>query len=160
MSLAPGHGSVRLRDLAETVRLEAEHLATTDARLFVEAFNAERAAQLRADVDLAERVDAFVVRFGRLQDTLADKLLPELLRRLAEPVGAVLDNLDRAERLGFVASVNEWLDARRLRNRMVHEYVRDPAQLAEALNAGHRMVPLLLSTAGTLRAEVARRFGG
>ena len=33
------------------------------------------------DIDLAERVDAFVARFGRLQDTAADKLLPELLRR-------------------------------------------------------------------------------
>ena len=33
--------------------------------------------------------------------------------------------------------------AGRVRNRMVHEYVRNPAELAEALNEGHAFVPLL-----------------
>lgn len=47
-------------------------------RLFASAFDAVRARSLAHDVDLAERVDAFVARFGRLQDTLADKLLPAL----------------------------------------------------------------------------------
>jgi hypothetical protein len=30
---------------------------------------------------------------------------------------------------------------------MVHDYVRDPAELAEALNTGHGLVPLLESFA-------------
>jgi len=34
---------------------------------------------LEADVELAERVDALVSRFGRLQDTVGDKLLPRYL---------------------------------------------------------------------------------
>lgn len=149
----------RLRFLSETVELEAGHLAATDARLFAEPFNAERAQRLRTDADLAERVDAFVARFGRLQDTLADKLLPALLQQLAEPLGSALDNLGRAERLGFVASVDQWLEARRLRNRMVHEYVRDPAELAAALTAGHGYVGLLVDAAAALRREVLQRFG-
>ena len=73
------------------------------------------------DIDLAERVDAFVARFGRLQDTAADKLLPELLRQLAEPVRSAVENLDRAEKLGLIEAADRWLEARRLRNRMVHE---------------------------------------
>ena len=60
----------------------------------------ERALRLRTDVELSERTDAFVARFSRLQDTLADKLLPELLGWLAGPVGPAIDNLNRAERLG------------------------------------------------------------
>ena len=149
----------RLRFLADTVALEAQHLALTDSRLFAEAFTAARATLLRTDVDLAERVDAFVARFGRLQDTLADKLLPALLNELAEPLGSAIDNLNRAERLGYVASVEQWLQARRLRNRMVHEYVRDAQELAAALQAGHAFVPLLLQAASTLGQEVQRRFG-
>lgn len=149
-----------LRFLCGTVELEAEHLAATDARLFAQPFSVERAQSLRSDVDLSERVDAFVARFGRLQDTLGDKLLPALLQQLAEPAGSAIDNLNRAERLGFVTSVNEWLEARRLGNRMVHEYVRDPAELAAALNAGHRHVNLLIRTAAAVRHEVARRFRG
>jgi len=48
------------------------------------------------DEALAERLDAFVARFARVQDTAGDKLLPVLLQRVGEPVGSALDNLDRA----------------------------------------------------------------
>ena len=37
-----------------------------------------------------------------------------------------------------------WLAARNLRNRMVHEYERDPAALADALQAAHEAVPMLV----------------
>lgn len=94
---------------------------------------------------LSERVDAFAARFARLQDTAGDRLLPELLRSLAEPVGSVLDNLDRAEKLGLLVSSEAWVEARALRNRMVHEYVRNAAALAEALNEAHDKLPLLTS---------------
>jgi hypothetical protein len=63
--------------------------------LFQIPFDSGRAAALKVNIDEAERTDAFVARFGRLQDTLADKLLPALLAWLAEPVGAAIDNLDR-----------------------------------------------------------------
>ena len=60
----------KLRFLAETVLAEASLLRITDGRLFAAPMDALRAASLRHDIDLAERVDAFVARFGRLQDTL------------------------------------------------------------------------------------------
>jgi hypothetical protein len=91
--------TAKLRFLTDTVLAEAEHLQTTDGRLFVLPMTPERAASLRSDIDLSERTDAFVARFGRLQDTLADKLLPVLLDWLSEPVGPAIDNLNRAERL-------------------------------------------------------------
>lgn len=148
----------RLVFLLETVSLEAHHLRQTDQRLFQRPFDAARAADLRVNVDEAERTDAFVARFGRLQDTLADKLLPELLRCLAEPLGPAIDNLDRAEKLGLLRSADDWLAARKLRNRMVHEYVRDPIELAEALNQGHALVPLL-SDFGEAVAQLAKTRG-
>ncbi len=71
-------------------------------------------------------------------------MLPVLLARLGEPVGSAIDNLDRAARLGLLARTSdEWIAARVLRNRMVHEYIRDAAVLAEALNQAHRSVPML-----------------
>ncbi len=140
----------RLTFLLETVALESAKLMQTDVRLFAQPFTADRAAALRHDQAESERTDAFVARFGRLQDTLGDKLLPELLRCLAESVGPAIDNLDRAEKLGLLASADNWLAARRLRNRMVHEYVRDTAELAEALNEGHKLVPLLCGFAQTV----------
>ena len=133
---------------------EAGHLQTTDSRLFALPMTPARAATLPTDVDLAERTDAFVARFGRLQDTLADKLLPALLDWLAEPVAAAIDNLNRAERLGWISSVDGWIEVRRLRNRMIHEYVRDPAELASALTAAHAAVPMLASAAAAMAARI------
>jgi hypothetical protein len=144
----------RLRFLAEVVRAEASLLETTNSRLFARAMTANRAASLRSDADLAERVDAFVARFGRLQDTIADKLLPAVLAWLAEPVGPAIDNLSRAERLGWIESADQWLECRQLRNFMIHEYVRDSDVLAAALSRGHAAVPLLAAAAARLASMV------
>lgn len=146
--------SPKLRFLADTVIAEAEHLQTTDGRLFAVAMTPERAASLRTDIDLAERTDAFVARFGRLQDTVADKLLPALLEWLAEPVGPAIDNLNKAERLGWIRSVEAWIEVRRLRNRMIHAYVRDPAERASALRVAHAAVPLLADAAAAMALRV------
>lgn len=154
------NSSPRLQFLAETVLAEAGHLQTTDGRLFAQAMTTDRAASLRTDIDLAERTDAFVARFGRLQDTLADKLLPALLDWLAEPVAAAIDNLNRAERLGWIQSVETWTEVRRLRNRMIHEYVRDPSELAFALTAAHAAVPMLAAAAHTMATRVVGGLAG
>lgn len=147
----------RLQFLARVVGKECRHLQTTAGRLFSEPFTRERALALEGDVELAERVEAFVGRFGRLQDTLGDKLLPLLLVALGEKSGAVMDNLDRAERLGWIAGAEDWLAMRNLRNQMVHEYVEEPAVLAGALTAGHDFMPRLLAAAKAMLDEIERR---
>jgi len=97
--------ALRLQFLARVVRKECLHLTSTDHRLFENAsFTIEQATLLEGNPDLAERVEAFVSRFGRLQDTVGDKLLPLLLDALGEKSAAVIDNLDRAERLGLIHS--------------------------------------------------------
>lgn len=96
--------ALRLQFLVRVVRKECQHLATTDQRLFDEPFTPERTSRLETDPDLGERVEAFVGRFGRLQDTVGDKLLPVLLVALGETPAAAIDNLDRAERLGLIVS--------------------------------------------------------
>lgn len=146
----------RLLFLQRVVQKEADYLQITDHRLFAAPFDEALTKRLSADVELAERVEAFVGRFGRLQDTLADKLLPALLSAQAEPVGSSIDNLDRAERLGWIASTDDWLTMRRLRNQMVHEYIEDYTVLANALNNGHRFIPVLLSAAEHLISATQR----
>ena len=148
---------LRLKFLVRVVRKECQHLATTNQRLFGGMFTLEQASRLEEDPDLAERVEAFVGRFGRLQDTVGDKLLPLLLVALGEKLAAVIDNLDRAERLGLIKSADEWLIMRNLRNQMVHEYVEDPVVLTSALQTGHAFVPALILAANEMIAEIERR---
>lgn len=47
---------------------------------------------------------------------------------------------------------------RKLRKRMVHEYVRDSLELADALNEGHALVPLLTGFAAALSAYAEARL--
>ena len=149
--------ALRLQFLVRVVRKECKHLTTTDQRLFGNLFTREQATRLEEDPDLAERVEAFVGRFGRLQDTVGDKLLPLLLTALGEKSSAAIDNLDRAERLGLLESADEWMAMRNLRNQMVHEYVEDPVVLSSALQTGHAFVPALIATANKMIAEIERR---
>jgi hypothetical protein len=147
----------RLRFLVRVIARECNHLQTTDERLYVQPFTAERAAALQANPDEAERVEAFVSRFGRLQDTLGDKLLPAYLIAEGERPGTALDRLDRAEALAILPSADDWLAMRKLRNQMVHEYIEDPNILANALNSGHAFVPTLLAVAQALTDAISRR---
>jgi hypothetical protein len=148
---------LRLQFLVRVVRKECQHLASTDQRLFANTFTLTQVQQLEADPDLAERVEAFVGRFGRLQDTVGDKLLPLLLAALGEKTGAAIDNLDRAERLGLIHSTDEWISMRNLRNQMVHEYVEDPAVLTSALLSGHAFVPALIAATLKMMTEIEQR---
>jgi hypothetical protein len=149
--------ALRLKFLARVVHKECQHLATTDQRLFGNTFTLEQATRLEEDPDLAERVEAFVGRFGRLQDTVGDKLLPLILTAMGERSSAAIDNLDRAERLGLIESADDWMTMRNLRNQMVHEYVEDPVVLTSALQTGHAFVPALIDAASKMIAEIERR---
>ncbi len=116
----------------------------------------ESLQKMEIDPVLAERLDAFVGRFGRLQDNLGDKLLPQLLDAMAEKTGAVIENLDRAEKLGWIESADIWLEMRKLRNQMVHEYIEDINILISALKAGHAFVPVLIATAQRFATQIGK----
>ncbi|WP_298596855.1 hypothetical protein [uncultured Limnohabitans sp.] len=132
--------------LLKTAQAELRHLQQTDQRLFGRPFSPEGLVIHLEDIDFSERVDAFVARFGRLQDLLGDKLLPAWLRSMEEGVGAVLENLDRAERLGLIDGADDWLAVRKLRNVMVHEYIDRAETLHMALYAAHAHVGMLAQT--------------
>ncbi|MDD5030043.1 MAG: hypothetical protein PHH58_11170 [Rhodoferax sp.] len=155
MKITPSQ-SARLEFLARVTEKACQHLHDTDDRLFGDLFTVERAQKIEADPILAERLDAFVSRFGRLQDMIGDKLLPALLNAMAEKTGPAIDNLDKAEKLGLIESADVWMEMRRLRNQMVHEYIEDLAVLASALRSGHAFVPALVAAAKRCAAETQR----
>jgi hypothetical protein len=145
----------RLAFLCRITQKEIAHLQDTDRRLFADLFTVEAAQRIETDPILAERLDAFVSRFGRLQDNLGDKFLPQLLSAMAEKPGAAIDNLDRAERLGWIESAEAWLEIRKLRNQMVHEYIEDLTLLTSALQTGHNHVSTLVAAGQKMMAQAS-----
>jgi hypothetical protein len=124
--------------------------------LFAAPFTPSQLQVLCDDVDFAERLDAFVARFGRLQDLLGDKFLPAWLRAMQEAPASALENLDRAEKLGLVRSADEWVALRKLRNRMVHEYLWQYDELHGTLHAARNGVPALVYAVEQMHGAVGK----
>ncbi|MFA7279376.1 MAG: hypothetical protein WC100_04725 [Sterolibacterium sp.] len=138
---------------------EGKHLQISQQRLFSHAITVQWVNALEHKIEDGEQLEAFVSRFGRMQDTVADKLLPRWLVALEERTGSQIEILNRAEQLGVLESTEVWLEARKLRNRLIHEYMTDPVSFAEDLNLANRFTTMLLATYQRLRADIIVRLG-
>ena len=152
--------SVRLEFLVRVIRKEIEHLLFAQKCVFLPCFTLDDALLLEQNPEFAMKVEAFSSRFARLQDTVGDKLLPVWLEALNELVGPAIDNFNKAEKLGVLSSVDDWLMVRGLRNQMVHEYheyIESLETLTDALNQTNIGVELLVSCANAIIDDCQKR---
>jgi len=145
---------LRLKQILQLVEREDFHLQAIEKRFFdVEEPDAkwlEMTLETDAGVD---RLESFVGKFTRMQDTLMDKLVPLFLKYVGEPVGTAVDNLNRMEKLSFIVRADDWLELRYLRNRLVHEYMDDSEVMALSLGRArllskemHQLYQVVLAT--------------
>ena len=73
---------------------------------------------------------AFNSRFGKIQDDLGNKVFPLVLEIGNKNSYAFLDKLNLLEKDGFLESAQEWLELRKLRNIIAHDYEDDSQALA------------------------------
>lgn len=137
---------------------EARYLQRTADRLRALNIDLQWVESIDNNDEHSEMLDAFVSRYGRLQDTLGDKLLPAMLLTSLEKTGSQLDNLLRAEKLGWIESTQIWIELRELRNRLVHEYIESPSVLLSALQQALQCVPILTETQSRM-ADYAKTIG-
>jgi len=138
---------LRLKQVMALLGRAEAGLSRSRLRLFEEQH--VDAAWVRSMDDIPEREDlleSFASKFNRFQDMMGDKLLPALLIWKGERPGAFIDSLNRAERLGWINSAQEWLEARALRNKLVHEYMVDAEVFAQSLNLANELSAVLLQT--------------
>ena len=157
------HANPAVERLRQLLAREEFHLLGVRERLFgslpEEQLTETWLRRTLATPDGIDRVESFGAKFGRLQDTLVDKLLPALLRASAEQPGSALDNLHRAERLGLLQHADEWPAMRLVRNRLVHEYFERPEAMLPALLIARREVDTLCAAHGAMRSYTQARFG-
>lgn len=147
--------------LLQLVAREDGHLWAVRRRLFGDdcVVDAARVTTLLADDNGIDRLESFGAKFARMQDTVVDKLIPALLRVAGEPVAAAIDNLGRMERLGLIASADDWLQMRGLRNRLVHEYFDRPGDLAPALERACRFTERMHADYASIQAYASTHLG-
>ena len=150
----PEHAENALLAL-QLARKEAAHLSYTHRTLFAMQIDAVWVQQLAAQAELAEKVEAFVSRFGRLQDHLGEKLIPRFATLLGESPKSLLDVLSYAEKMQWLASAESFISARKLRNLLVHEYMADAELFLAALLEAQGAAQMLFSTVEAIEAQAA-----
>lgn len=148
----PEHAKVAMLALQLTEK-EAAHLAYTHCMLFSQTINLSWVEKLETREDLAEKIDAFVSRFARLQDHIGEKLIPRFANLLGESLKSLLDVLAYAERMEWIESAEEFIGARKLRNLLVHEYMSNPELFLDALKTADRATHQLITIVARIRQQ-------
>jgi len=82
-------------------------------------------------------LDQIAYRFGKLQDSMGEKVLPLILEMTEDPLplnATFAENLNRLERIGAIPDVQAWKRFRAIRNALAHEYPDDPELRTSAIN--------------------------
>ncbi len=133
------------------------YAARGTARLF--PMEADRYRRLSApEITL---LDQMLFRFGKLQDSIGQRLLPAILRAGQEwyEEETFLDKLNRLEKLGAIPSAMGWVELRELRNSAMHEYPDDPALNAANLTRIFNRIGDLADALSQAREFAVRHFG-
>jgi len=153
----PEHVQAMLQSL-ELAHKEAEHLRYSQSTLFALPIDLAWVQSLSRQPALAEKVEAFVSRFGRLQDHIGGKLLPRYAALVGEPTKTQLDTLAFAERVGLLNNADAFIAARGLRNALVHEYMHDAQVFFENLMAANPACEMFYKTSELVALDL-RRLG-
>jgi hypothetical protein len=147
------HAALLALDLA---RKEAKHLRYSQSTLFALPIDLDWVQALGNRPDLAEKVEAFVSRFGRLQDQLGDKLLPRFAALVGESSKTLLDALAVAEKTDLLVSADAFIAARKLQNALVHEYMHDAQTFLDSLFAAQQACQMFFAVIERAEAEIVR----
>ena len=102
-------------------------------------------------------LDQFAYRYTRLQDDMGARLMPNVLKALGEDIGpmSAIDRYARLEQLGWIASADEWLALRQVRNQFAHDYPNSAAERFERLQAATKAAGQLLAIMKKLQTKLA-----
>jgi len=151
----PEHARATLLAL-DLAHKEAKHLRYSQTTLFALPINLAWVQSLGNRPEVAEKVEAFVSRFGRLQDHIGEKLLPRLAALFGENSKTLLDTLAIAEKAGWLASADAFIAARKLRNALVREYMNDAQNFLESLPADQQACHMFFDIIENTQAQIVR----
>lgn len=157
LTYLPEH-ALAVRQSLYLARKEAEHLHYSLTTLFVLPIDLHWVQNLGKQPALAEKVEAYVSRFGRLQDHLGEKLLPRYAALVGETPKTFIDTLAFAERAEVLRDADTFVAARKLRNALVHEYMHDAQIFLESLLESRQACALFFETIDKVAQEL-RRLG-
>lgn len=80
-------------------------------------------------------IDTFIYRFIKLQDLMGEKLFKVFLDEIGEYKDnmSLLDTLDKLEKFEIIANASDWMEYRKLRNKLTHEYPNNEQDVLDGI---------------------------
>lgn len=87
------------------------------------------------DFEKIKTIDTFIYRFIKLQDMMGDKLFKTFLDEIGEYKDnmSLLDMLDKLEKFDIMDNSYRWMEYRKLRNQLTHEYPDNESEIVEGI---------------------------
>lgn len=83
-----------------------------------------------------QALDQYLFRFAKLQDTLGDKIFKHIVSKYEENTNSLpfIDILNKLEKTEYIFSAKEWMNLRKIRNNIAHQYDDEPEEMSQAIN--------------------------
>ncbi|MDF1875744.1 hypothetical protein JHD48_08350 [Sulfurimonas sp. SAG-AH-194-I05] len=121
-----------INDVVSKINLHKRRLVL--ALQEIEDWN-ELSSDVFEDFEKIKTVDTFIYRFIKLQDMMGEKLFKVFLDEIGEYKDSMslLDILDKLEKFGIIEDSYKWLEYRKLRNQLTHEYPNNEDDIIEGI---------------------------
>lgn len=92
-------------------------------------------ADIFENFEKIKTVDSFIYRFIKLQDIMGEKLFKTFLNDIGEYKDnmSLLDILDKLEKFEIVEDAYQWMEYRKLRNQLTHEYPNNEEEVIDGI---------------------------
>lgn len=104
-----------------------------------------------------KNIDQFLFRFSKMQDTIGDKIFKIILQEYNPDFQKLsfLDFLHELEKREIIASAEDWIILRKVRNNIAHQYDDEPEEMSQAIND----IFAQFDTIKTIFINIKNKFG-
>jgi len=121
-----------IQDILEKINLHKKRLKLALAE--IEQWD-DLDSDIFEDFEKIKTVDTFIYRFIKLQDIMGEKLFKSFLNEIGEYKNSMslLDVLDKLEKFEIIDNANRWMQYRKLRNQLTHEYPNNEDDIIDGI---------------------------
>ncbi len=121
-----------IKEVIEKVNLHKKRLKS--ALIEIKSWE-ELDQEIFEDFEKIKTIDSFIYRFIKLQDLMGEKLFKLFLDEIGEYKNSMslIDILDKLEKFGIINKASQWMEYRKLRNKLTHEYPNNEQDVIDGI---------------------------
>lgn len=107
-----------------------------------------------------DRFESLTAKFARLSDLIIKQAIKLIdILDLDEPAETVRDSINRAEKKGLIESGMRFVEIRKLRNRIAHEYAESDEEIVKIYQETLKSTPILFDSVNRIQDYCRKHTG-